>query len=112
MARTAIPVHQISRTGVANSTISPVTGDATNNHSVANNGAVWIEAHNTNGTSTAHTVTVHIAQTVDGQAVTSKTYSVTAADTMRIGPWPVAQYGSVVQIDVNSTEFALTAWQL
>ena len=111
MPRVNVPVNQISRTGIKNSDVTPVTGDSTNNHTVLNNGSNWIEAKNTNGGSTAHTVTVHISETVDGQAVTSKTYSVPAGDTMRIGPWPVKTYGSSVLVDVNSNEFSLTSWQ-
>jgi hypothetical protein len=72
MARTNVPVNVISRAGVKNSDITPVTGDSTNNHQLANNGNCWLEAKNTNGASTAHTVIVKIAETVDGQAVTSK----------------------------------------
>jgi hypothetical protein len=112
MARTNIPVNQIQRdTGILNSAVTPVTGDSTNNHSMANNGETWIEAHNTNGASTSHNVVVHISETVEGQAVTSKTFAVPAGDTRRLGPFPVKAYGNPVLIDVNSNEFGLTAWQ-
>lgn len=112
MARANIPVNQIQRdTGILNSAVTPVTGDATNFHSMANNGVSWIEAKNINGASTSHNVTVHIDDTVDGQAVTSKVYAVPAGDTRRIGPFPVKIYGNPVLIDVNSVEFQLEAWQ-
>lgn len=113
MARSNIPVNLIGRdTGVLNSAITPVTGDSTNNHQLTNNGACWIEAKNTNGSSISHNVTVRISETVDGQAVSSKVYAVPAGDTRRIGPFPVKVYGTLVQIDVNSNEFSLTSWQL
>lgn len=112
MARTTIPVNQIDRAaGILASAVTPVTGDSSNNHSVANNGACWIEAHNTNGASTSHSVTVHVEDTVDGQAVTSKVYAVPAGDTRRLGPFPVKIYGSNLLVDVNSNEFQLSAWQ-
>lgn len=113
MARSNIPVNLIDRTaGILNSAVTPVTGDSANNHQLNNNGGVWLEAKNTNGASTSHNVTVKISETVDGQAVTSKVYAVPAGDTRRIGPFPVKSYGQVIQIDVNSNEFALTAWQV
>lgn len=112
MARHDIPVNQIQRTsGILESAVTPVTGNSTDNHSMANNGVSWIEAKNTNGSATSHSVTVHIDETVEGQAVTSKVYAVPAGDTRRIGPWPTKAYGNPVLIDVNSNEFELTAWQ-
>src|SRR5262245_36119227 len=111
MSRVNIPVNVIDRDGIHNDDVTPVNGDSTNNHSLVNNGKCCVEVNNTHGVSTAHTVTVHVAETVDGQSVTSRTYSINAGKTLRIGPWPTKIYGSTVNIDVNSTEFHLTAWQ-
>jgi hypothetical protein len=112
MSRVNVPVNLITRTGIQNDTVTPVTGDSTNNHQLANNGKCWIEAKNTNGSATSHTVTAKFAETVDGQAITSRAYPIPAGKTQRIGPWPTKEYGTTMLIDVNSNEFELTAWQL
>lgn len=45
-----------------------------------------------NGSGSAITVTELIGQTIDGQAVTAKTVSVPAGQTMLLGPFPAAIY--------------------
>lgn len=107
MARGAIPVTAISRTGVALPT--ETTGDATNFHTVVNDGNTIILARNTNSGSTARTVTVHLNRTVDGQAVASRTYSVAAAATKALGPFPTGDYGSSLLVDVDHAELLLRA---
>lgn len=110
MPRVNVPVTEITRAGVANAT--EVDGDATNNHQVVNDGRVFVEARNSNATSTARTVTVHVERTVDGQAVASRTNSIAAGATERMGPWPVADYGNLLLVDVDHAELKLSAYRL
>jgi hypothetical protein len=110
MPRTAVPVTKITRAGVANAT--EVNGDPTNNHVIANDGKTWLEARNSNGASTARTVTIHLSAVVDGQTVTSRTKAVPAGTTQKFGPFPIVQYGDQVQVDVDNAELKLTAYRL
>lgn len=111
MARGVLTPGVISRTGVA--LVSETTGDPTNNHQVVNNGtSTFVLVHNTNGGSTARTLTVHISKTVDGAAVASKTYSIAAAATKLIGPFPTAVYGATLLLDVDNAELHLAAYHL
>lgn len=107
MARGAVPVTGISRSGVE----LPIetTGDATNNHSVVNDGKTLLLARNTNGASTDRTVTVHVTRTVDGQAVASRSYPVAAGKTKALGPFPPADYGDTLLVDVDNAELMLRA---
>lgn len=107
MARGVVPVTEITRTGVAEP--AETNGDATNNHVIANDGNMWIEVRNSNGASTARTLTIHLTGARDGQAPAPKTYSIAAAATRRIGPFPVSLYGSAMQVDVDNAELKLLA---
>lgn len=109
MPRVDIPVTQITRSGVAPAT--EVNGDATNNHSFANDGTVWLEVRNS-GSTVARTVSARFANTVDGQTTTARTWSVPTSASRRIGPFPVRYYGDTVQIDVDNAELKLAAYSL
>lgn len=109
MARVNIPVTNLSRAGVADA--AETNGDSVNNHSVANDGKVWIEVRNADA-SNPHSATVKIQDTVDGQAVSSKVYPLAATTKRRIGPWPVKDYGTTLQVDVDSAQLKLTAYHL
>ncbi len=110
MPRVSVPLTEISRVGVAPAT--ETAGDATNNHTVSNDGRVMLLARNSNAASTARTLTVRVAATVDGQAVTSRTYPIAAAASLYLGPWPVAQYGADLLVDVDHAELKLSAYHL
>lgn len=109
MPRVAIPVTQITRSGVAPAT--EVTGDATNNHSAVNDGSVWLEVRNS-GTTVARTVSALFENTIDGQTVPAKTWSIPTEATRRIGPFPVRMYGNSLLVDVDNAELKLTAYKL
>lgn len=109
MPRVNLPHTNISRAGTADGV--EVNGDATNFHSTANDGRVWIEIRNADAGG-PHTATVHIKDVVDGQTVAPKTYSIAASTKRRIGPWPPGAYGSVLDVDVDSAELKLTAYHL
>jgi hypothetical protein len=107
--RVAIPVTQITRSGVAPAT--EVNGNATDNHSVVNDGNVWLEVRNS-GTTVARTVSARFASTIDGQTVPAKTWSIATEATRRIGPFPVRMYGNSLLVDVDNAELKLTAYKL
>lgn len=109
MARVVVPVVTVTKAGVAAGT--EVNGDATNFHEVSNNGATWIEVRNADGAG-AHTVTVKVSKTVDGQGVTSRTYSIALTSSKRIRLGDPNVYGNPTQIDVDSSQLKLTAYTL
>lgn len=109
MPRVDIPVTQITRSGVAPAT--EVNGDTVNNHSVVNDGSVWLEVRNS-GTTVARTVSARFENTIDGQTIPAKTWSIATEATRRIGPFPVRMYGSSLLIDVDNAELKLTAYKL
>lgn len=107
MPRVAVPVTQISRAGVAPPT--PTNGDATNHHSIQNNGRVILLVANA-GESTPRTVTLRLPGVVDGQALTPKTVTVPASASRYIGPFPTDAYGSTLQVDVDHADLKLSAF--
>lgn len=109
MARVVVPVVSVTKAGVAAGT--EVNGDATNFHEVANNGQTWIEVRNADGAG-AHTVTVKVSKLVDGQGVASRTYSIALSASRRIRLGDPAVYGSLTQVDVDSSQLKLTAYTL
>lgn len=109
MPRVNIPVTQITRTGVAPAT--EVNGDATNNHSLANDGTVWIEVRNS-GSTVSRTMSAQFANTVDGVTVDAKTWTIPTSATRRIGPFPTRLYGTALLIDVDNAELKLSAYKV
>ena len=107
MPRINVPVTTITRDGVAKATAT--TGDATNNHSVANNGHTVLEVENTGVTS--RILTVHVDRSVDGQAVASRTYSIGAGAIRQIGPFDIPTYSTLLLVDVAHAELKLLAYR-
>lgn len=110
MARGLIAVNSITRTGIA--VPSETTGDASNFHYVPNDGATFLLVRNSNGASTARVLTVLINSTVDGQAVTSRTYSIAAAASKYIGPFPTSIYGTQLNLNPDNAELRITAFNV
>jgi hypothetical protein len=108
MPRVNVPVNTIARGGIANAT--PVTGDATNNHTVVNNGRTWIEVENTGASS--RSLTFHITKLVDGQTPAARVFTIAAGAKRRHGPFPVADYGTALSVDVAHAELVLAAYTL
>ncbi|MFE7566219.1 hypothetical protein ACFU76_04535 [Streptomyces sp. NPDC057539] len=108
MPRVNVPVTQITRTGIPDTT--PIVGDAVNNHSLINDGSVWIEAENAGAVS--RTVSILFANTVDGVTVDAKTWSIPAGARRRIGPFPVRLYGATLQVNVDNAELELSAYRV
>lgn len=110
MARGVLPQASASRTGTGTTDPTPVTGDPTNNHQTTNDGNVVLRVQNTNAGSTARTLTVRVSKTIDGQAITSKTFVIPAAGVRWIGPFPTDTYGRQLLIDVDNAELKVTAF--
>lgn len=108
MPRVNVPVTEVNRAGIVPAT--EVAGDATNNHYVNNDGVTWLEIRNA-GAST-RTFTAVINNTVDGQAVTNPTVTLAASATKKVGPFPVAIYGTTFNCNVDHTDIKLTAYRL
>lgn len=99
MTATALPAPTvITRAGATPPSL--VATDAVNGNTFLNDGNTWLEVTNTD--SSTHTLTIHLAQLVDGQAATSITKTLTASATKRYAKFPVKEYGAAVLITVDS----------
>ncbi|MFI6986045.1 hypothetical protein ACIBSV_46835 [Embleya sp. NPDC050154] len=108
MPRVAVPVTVIGRKATVPPTpYAAVTGDATNNHYVENDGRVRIEAKNTGATS--RTITFLKEATVDGDAVTPTPITIAAGATLKRAGFPTNIYGTRLNIDVSHAEITLIA---
>lgn len=109
MPRTAVPVTQITRAGVAAPT--ETNGDPTNNHTIPNNGKMFLLVRNS-GSTVARTVTLRLPGLTDGQAITPRTVSVAQSTSRYIGPFPTGDYGSALLVDVDNAELKLSAFAI
>ncbi|MEU2780548.1 hypothetical protein [Streptomyces sp. NPDC007110] len=107
MPRTAVPVTQITRAGVAAPT--ETNGDPVNNHVIANNGRVVLLVRNS-GSTVARTVTLRLPGLTDGQGITPRTVSIPQSTSRYIGPFPTDAYGAQLQVDVDNAELKLLAF--
>jgi hypothetical protein len=116
MARGIVPVGVIGRPGPSQglniATVVPVAGDATNGHTVANDGRTFIEAKNTNASATSRDFKVTQAQGVDGGAHAIVTTAIAAGVTVFFGPYPPSLYGGSLLVDVSHAEVTLRAFRL
>lgn len=83
MARTVIPVTTITRAGVAPP--AQTDGDASNNMEFTNDGNTFLEVVSSDAG--AQSVTILVAEEVDGLAVTSRSVAVAAGASVLIGPF-------------------------
>lgn len=102
MARTALTPTASSKAG----TVLPAgtAADVANGNSIANDGSTIILARNTNGASTARTVTITLTGAIDGFAPAPRTISVAAGTTKVLGPYEVTNYSSTLQISGDHAE--------
>lgn len=108
MPRVDVPVTQITRTGIPDTT--PTVGDPVNQHSVVNDGTVWVEVENTGASS--RTLSALFANAIDGVTVDAKTWAIAAGARRRIGPFPIRYYGNTLQLDVDNAELELSAYKV
>lgn len=106
MARVEIPITSFTRAG----TVMPeaIVGDSTEGHTLPNDGVTGLIVTNVS-VDTAHNVTINLYRTVDGQSVVPRIESVPAGESHAFGPFPPADYGNSVAIDVDSAELTLNA---
>lgn len=105
MPRVAIAPTQATRAG----TVLPAAtvGDATENHSVQNDGRVILIVNNTGAAS--HDITFHTARTIDGLAAPTRVETIPAGQTQVIGPFPPTDYGTTLLVDVAHAELTINA---
>jgi hypothetical protein len=127
MARTDVPLIESVRAvgtliGAAG---TEVAGDATNGHSITNDGSVYVIARNSGGT-TRNIGFLLTQTTVDGVAVTAGSIgpgtppvvasSVATATSRSFGPFPIAQFGQTADgklyVNVDHAELKLQAFHL
>lgn len=113
MPATALTVTQLSHATARNITLADTPGvdaDATNGNSVANGGSTLLVCNNTAGSSA--TVTIDVAQTVDGQAVTDRVFTVPANKVHLIKLGPPTVYGNPTIVTASATTVKLAAYSL
>lgn len=109
MAATALTVNTITE-GVPIAPVTEAAADNVNGNSVTNSPTLWLEMTNTGGS--AATVTVAYPNTVDGQTVPPRSYSLAAAAKRRAGVFPVALFGQTLTITASAATVTLAAYQL
>jgi hypothetical protein len=87
---------------------TPLAGDVANGHTLPNDGHVGLIVKNTDS-SAAHSVTITISRTVDGQTVAPRVTSVPANTSKAFGPFDAADYGSALLLSVDSALLTLVA---
>nr|WP_221374403.1 hypothetical protein [Actinoplanes polyasparticus] len=108
MPRVIVPVTDVVRTGILPAT--EVNGDATNFHYINNDGATWLEIRNAGASPRTFTSVVNV--TVDGQAVTNPTVALAASAIKKVGPFPIAVYGTTFNFNVDHADIKITAYRL
>lgn len=110
MARTALTVTAASKAG----TVLPAAtaADVANGNSFPNDGKTIVLATNTNGASTARTVTITVTGAIDGFAPAPRTISVAAGTTRILGPYETTNYSSTLQISGDHAELTFQVIRL
>lgn len=110
MARTALTVLQVARTGLT----PAYTAGNVDGHSIVNDGRVC--THVKNGSGSSINVTVQTPGTVDGLAVSDLVVAVPAGQERMIGPFPPGVYNQAdgtVYVDLSAvTTVTLAAVRL
>ena len=112
MARTLIIPTYVNRSQLTASTAVPATpGDTVNGNSVPNDGFTYLYVTTTDGAS-PHNFSVQLPNLIDGQAITSRTYTVPAGTTSFYitGVFPTNQYGPQLLIDSTSNALQFRAF--
>jgi hypothetical protein len=111
MARVALTVQEIARTGIVP---AYVAGNATDDHEFVNDGKTFL--HVKNGGVAPIDVILQTPGTVDGLAVADRTVSVANASEKMIGPFPTTTYnqaGGKVYVDLTvDTSVTLAAFKI
>lgn len=108
-ARTAIAVTKFKLQFPGQADPAAVAGDVANGNLVPNNGRTVLKVKNTNGTSTAHTVTFNLPD-FRGHDVTPDTESIAAGATKWYGPFPLDTYTASLLVNVDHAELVINAF--
>ncbi len=108
MPRIQVPVTEVTRQGILPAT--EVNGDASNNHYVNNDGVTWLEIRNAGAS--PRTLTKVVSVTVDDATITNPTVPLAASASKKVGPFPIAVYGSVFNFNVDHADIKITAYRL
>lgn len=111
MARAALTPTRVSLTGVSVKTASDGTaGDVANGHVVAGNDGLTLAVIVANTSAdTNYDVTFVTPATVGGRAVGDEVIEVAFGAVKAFGPFPLAEFGKSLQIDVENTALKLRA---
>lgn len=101
MARTLITPTAVVRAGVAPP--AETTADVANGMYFPNDGSTYILVRNS-GSTVARTMSIGFANTVDGQTITPRTYSIPISASRYVGPFDVTTYGLNLNIDSDNAE--------
>ncbi|MFI8084381.1 hypothetical protein ACIF6L_26705 [Kitasatospora sp. NPDC086009] len=107
MARGTINVTTSDKAGTV--VPAPTVGDPTNGHTIVNDGRVMLLVENS-GSTVARTVTLQMSKAVDGVMLTgTRTVSLAVGVTKLLGPYPTADYGPALLVDVDNAELKIRA---
>lgn len=110
MARTAIQLIVLDRT-VFTTNGAGANLDAVNGSVVSNDGATFLELHNTSGST--RTVTVEVPGDVDEDLpVTGRVYTVLNGATGKTGTFPRQVYGEQLLVDVSGSNVNAVAYSI
>lgn len=107
MAVAPITPLSITEAGIASPT-GATTGNTSGGHSFQNAPGAFVVAHNTNGSSTAHSLTFVTPGVIGGNAVADRVVSIAAGATLAIKVGPVEVYGSTVTVIPDNAEIHLS----
>lgn len=111
MSRVNLPINEIVRDGLQ---ATAIPGDYSLGHVFDNNGRIFLEIANNNGT-TNQDVTFLSTLDADGLEVADLVVTITDGDMVKHGPFKTQtfnQAGDVVHIDIDSTGLEFTAYKL
>ncbi|MGX6605664.1 hypothetical protein ACWKSP_26550 [Micromonosporaceae bacterium Da 78-11] len=104
-----MPVTEVNRVGILPAT--EIAGDAAQNHYISNDGVTWLEIRNAGASPRTFTSVVNVAGP-DGAVVTNPTVALAASAIKKVGPFPIAVYGSTFNFNVDHTDIKITAYRL
>lgn len=107
MAATAVTVTNIDHKTPLTKPAA-VACDAVNGNRAANGGTLVLELTSSAG----GTVMIAFPDKVDGQSVSPLTYTLTGAQTIVVGGWPVSIYGPEVVFTASASTITYIAYQV
>lgn len=111
MPATPLTVTQLTHTtSVVVDPSAWTAGNATDGNTVANGGSTIVGMNNSGASS--RTVSVAVSQTVDGQTVTPRQFTIAAGVVRYVKLGPVSVYGSTVLLTPSHAEVKLAAFAL